>query len=226
MLPEINVLLIDLEEDLSIEIKRDLKKIGYRGVTSCKVRDALEDVKQKNPRMIILDRHRTGELGLEFCRQVRSMESQALILMLLPKETVEERVACLDSGCDDYFLLPYHAKDFLNLVQFYLRTDMIQQEQIVFASLTLDLSTRCLLINNKEISLTMKEFELLKYLMSHPGEVVTRNQILDSVWGFDFIGESNVIEVYIRYLRLKLEAEGEKRIIQTVRGVGYVMREG
>ncbi len=226
MLVETNVLLIDLEEDLSIEIKRDLKKIGYRGVTSCKVRDALEDVKQKNPRMIILDRHRTGELGLEFCRQVRSMGSQALILMLLLKETLQERVTCLDSGSDDYFLLPYHVKDFLNLVQFYLQPDLIQQEQIVFASLTLDLSTRCLLINNKEISLTMKEFELLKYLMSHPGEVVSRNQILDNVWGFDFIGESNVIEVYIRYLRLKLEAEGEKRIIQTVRGVGYVMREG
>jgi len=221
-----NVLLVELEEELSIEIRDDLKKIGYQGLTSCKIRDALEQVKQKAPRMIILDRSRSGESGLDFCKQVRSIGNRALILMLLLKETLEERITCLDSGADDYFLLLYHDRDFLALVQFYLQPSVVQQEQIVYASLTLDLSTHCLLINDKEISLTMKEFELLKYFMLHPGEVLTRNQILENVWGFDFVGESNVIEVYIRYLRLKLEAQGQKRIIQTVRGMGYVLREG
>ncbi|WP_448603114.1 winged helix-turn-helix domain-containing protein, partial [Thermoleptolyngbya sp.] len=88
-----------------------------------------------------------------------------------------------------------------------------------------DLSTRCALRQDRVIDLTMKEFELLKYLMEHPREVLTREQILENVWGYDFMGESNVIEVYVRYLRLKIEDEGEKRLIQTVRGVGYVLRE-
>jgi len=99
-------------------------------------------------------------------------------------------------------------------------------EQLRFGELVLDLATRRALRNGRTIDLTMKEYELLKYLMEHPREVLTREQILENVWGYDFLGESNVIEVYIRYLRLKIEDEGEKRLIQTVRGVGYVLRDG
>ena len=113
----------------------------------------------------------------------------------------------------------------MKLVRLYLQTDALPNEQLRFGDLILDLTTRRAIRSERPIDLTMKEFELLKYLMEHPREVLTREQILENVWGYDFMGESNVIEVYIRYLRLKIEDDGEKRLIQTVRGVGYVLRE-
>jgi two-component system, OmpR family, response regulator NblR len=147
------------------------------------------------------------------------------ILMLMARDTVEDRVACLESGADDYFLKPYRAEEFLKWIRLYLHPETGPSEQLRFGELVLDLSNRKVLRNGRTIDLTMKEYELLKYFMEHPREVLTREQILENVWGYDFMGESNVIEVYIRYLRLKIEDEGEKRLIQTVRGIGYVLRE-
>lgn len=111
------------------------------------------------------------------------------------------------------------------MVNLYLQSAPATTEQLRFGELILDLATRRAFRNDRTIELTMKEFELLKFLMEHPREVLTREQILENVWGYDFLGESNVIEVYVRYLRLKIEEEGERRLIQTVRGVGYVLRE-
>ena len=125
----------------------------------------------------------------------------------------------------DYFLKPYRSDEFLALVSAYLQPSEHGVEQLVFGELTLNISNRQALRGSRIIELTMKEFELLKYLMEHPREVLTRDQILENVWGYNFMGESNVIEVYIRYLRLKIDGENEKRLIQTVRGVGYVLRE-
>ncbi|MDE5116065.1 MAG: winged helix-turn-helix domain-containing protein, partial [Trichodesmium sp. St2_bin2_1] len=99
------------------------------------------------------------------------------------------------------------------------------KDQLIFGNLILDFASRRVFSHGRSVELTMKEFELLKFLMEHPREVLSREQILENVWGYDFLGESNVIEVYIRYLRLKIEREGEKRLIQTVRGIGYVLRE-
>ena len=175
--------------------------------------------------MIIVDRILTGDSGLEFCSGLRQRGIRVPVLLLMSKDAVEDRVACLEAGADDYFLKPYRSDDFLRLVQHYLQTEGIKQEVLRFGNLMLDLSTRQAFRNGRSIDLTMKEFELLKFLMEHPREVLTREQILENVWGYDFVGESNVIEVYIRYLRLKIEDEGEKRLIQTVRGVGYVLRE-
>jgi OmpR family response regulator NblR len=143
----------------------------------------------------------------------------------MARDTIDDRVACLEAGADDYFLKPYRAETFLQMVRLYLEPKAGVTEQLRFGELILDLTTRRAIRNGRTIDLTMKEFELLKYLMMHPREVLTREQILENVWGYDFMGESNVIEVYIRYLRLKIEDEGEKRLIQTVRGVGYVLRE-
>jgi len=131
----------------------------------------------------------------------------------------------LEAGADDYFLKPYNSQSFLKLIRFYLQPLETIPEQLRFGDLVLDLVTRRLSYKNKNIELTMKEFELLRYLMIHPKEVLSRDQILENVWGDEFRGESNVIEVYIRYLRLKMEAGGQKRLIHTVRGVGYVLRE-
>jgi two-component system, OmpR family, response regulator NblR len=150
---------------------------------------------------------------------------QIPVLLMMNKDTVEDRVACLESGADDYFLKPYRSDDFIRLVQHYLRHEVIPQEILRFANLSLDIGLRQATRNGRSIDLTTKEFDLLKYLMENAREVLRREQILENVWGYDFGGESNVIEVYIRYLRLKIEEEGEKRLIQTVRGVGYVLRE-
>jgi DNA-binding response OmpR family regulator len=143
----------------------------------------------------------------------------------MARETVEDRVACLEAGADDYFLKPYRPEAFLQLVHLYLQPKTGAAEQLRFGDLVLDLTIRRVMRDGQGIDLTTKEFELLKYLMSHPREVLTRDQILENVWGYDFKGASNVLEVYIRYLRLKIEKEGQKRLIQTVRGVGYVLRE-
>ncbi|HEY9705841.1 MAG TPA: response regulator transcription factor, partial [Allocoleopsis sp.] len=142
------------------------------------------------------------------------------------RDSVEDRVSCLSVGADDYFVKPYRSESFLKLINFYLQTAHHNGEKLQFADLILDLNLRQAFRNERNIELTMKEYELLRFLMSHPREILTREQILENVWGDDFVGESNVIEVYVRYLRLKIEEEGEKRLIQTVRGVGYVLREG
>jgi DNA-binding response OmpR family regulator len=173
----------------------------------------------------VVDRLLAGESGLWFCNRLRSLGNRAPVLLMMARDGVDDRVACLEAGADDYFLKPYRTEDFLRLVHLYLQPDNPASERLRFGDLMLDLATRRALRNGRAIDLTMKEFELLKYLMEHPREVLTREQILENVWGYDFVGESNVIEVYIRYLRLKIEDEGEKRLIQTVRGVGYVMRE-
>jgi two-component system, OmpR family, response regulator NblR len=174
---------------------------------------------------VLVDQTLAGESGLKLCRQIRNTGNHIPVLMLMAGDSVNDRIACLEAGADDYILKPYCAETFIELVRFYLQPTESAIEQLRFGDLVLDLSTRRALRNGRAIDLTMKEFELLKYLMAHPREVLTREQILENVWGYDFMGESNVIEVYIRYLRLKIEDEGEKRLIQTVRGVGYVLRE-
>jgi DNA-binding response OmpR family regulator len=182
-------------------------------------------VESGQPAMIILDRFLAAAAGVNFCRRLRSQGSRVYIILLVSQETLEERLACLEAGADDYFLKPYNSQSFLKLIRFYLQPMETIPEQLRFGDLVLDLATRRLSYKNKNIELTMKEFELLRYLMIHPKEVLSRDQILENVWGDEFQGESNVIEVYIRYLRLKMEAGGQKRLIHTVRGVGYVLRE-
>jgi OmpR family response regulator NblR len=185
----------------------------------------LRQAKEFQPALVVVDRMLSGESGLSLCTHLRASGARMPVLLLMARDTVDDRVACLQAGADDYFLKPYRTDEFLKLVRLYLKTDAPSNEQLRFGDLVLDLSTRRAMRHERVIDLTMKEFELLKYLMEHPREVLTREQILENVWGYDFMGESNVIEVYIRYLRLKIEDEGEKRLIQTVRGVGYVLRE-
>jgi DNA-binding response OmpR family regulator len=174
---------------------------------------------------MVIDRLRTGAEGLLLCRELRRQDYPITLLMVVEQETVEERVACLEAGADDYLLKPYRAESFLQRIRFYLSPSETAVEQLQFSNLTLDLASRRLFLSGRVIELTMKEFDLLKYLMGNAKEVVTREQILEHVWGYDFQGESNIIEVYIRYLRLKLEQNGQKRFIHTVRGVGYVLRD-
>lgn len=219
------VLLIEPDEALAQHVSMDLKESGYEAVVAYDAATGFRQACELQPALIVMDRMLAGESGLRLCHQLRSVGNRVPVLLLMARDTVEDRVACLEAGADDYFLKPYRTEEFLKLVRLYLQPDNHGTEQLRFGELALDLATRRALRNGRTIDLTMKEFELLKYLMEHPREVLTREQILENVWGYDFMGESNVIEVYIRYLRLKIEDEGEKRLIQTVRGVGYVLRE-
>ena len=220
------VLVIEPDESLAAQVCLDLKESGYEPVVAHDATSGIYHVRDRQPALIVIDRMLAGESGLGLCTNLRKSGTRVPVLVLMARDTVDDRVACLDAGADDYFLKPYRTEDFLRLVRLYLRPDPSGTEQLKFGDLVLDLATRRALRHGRVIDLTMKEFELLKYLMEHPREVLTREQILENVWGYDFMGESNVIEVYIRYLRLKVEDEGQKRLIQTVRGVGYVLREG
>ena len=220
-----SILLVGIEENIAKLASANLQEAGYRPLIVPSIDSAFPEVESWQPAMIILDRLLAAEAGVKFCRRLRSQGSRVYIILLVSQETLEERLACLEAGADDYFLKPYNSQSFLKLIRFYLQPLETIPEQLCFGDLVLDLATRRLSYKNKNIELTMKEFELLRYLMIHPKAVLSRDQILENVWGDEFQGESNVIEVYIRYLRLKMEAGGQKRLIHTVRGVGYVLRE-
>jgi two-component system, OmpR family, response regulator NblR len=230
--PAVFVLVIEPDETLANQLASDLQEAGYDAIVTHDAANGLQlctDVtsgqSHGQPALIVVDRMLVGESGLSFCKHLRNIGNRSPVLILMARDTVDDRIACLDAGADDYILKPYRSEDFLKLIRLYLKPDIDTTEQLRFGDLVLDLGTRRAIYNSKAIDLTMKEFELLKFLMEHPREVLTREQILENVWGYDFMGESNVIEVYIRYLRLKIEEEGQKRLIQTVRGVGYVLRD-
>ncbi len=220
-----SILVIESDELLAQHVSLDLEESGYYPVVAPNATLGLHRATETEPALIVVDRMLGGDSGLTLCRHLRNLGNRTPMLVFMARDSVEDRVACLESGADDYFLKPYRTESFLQLVRLYLQPQDHNTEQLRFSELILDLATRCAFRNGRAIELTMKEFDLLRYLMEHPREVLTREQILENVWGYDFLGESNVIEVYIRYLRLKIEEEGEKRLIQTVRGVGYVLRE-
>ncbi len=221
-----SILIIETDELLAQHISLDLEEAGYYPIVATNAAIGLHRATELQPALIVMDRMLGGESGLSLCRHLRDLGNATPLLILMGRDSLEDRVACLESGADDYFLKPYRTEHFLERVRLYLQPETNNTEQLRFGELVLDLASRRAFRNNRTIDLTMKEFELLKYLMEHPRQVLTREQILENVWGYDFLGESNVIEVYIRYLRLKIEDEGEKRLIQTVRGVGYVLRDG
>lgn len=219
------VLLIEADETLAQHVSADLRESGYETAIAHDAATGFHKAQEFQPSLIVIDRMLAGESGLALVDRLRTTGARIPVLLMMARDSIDDRIACLEAGADDYFLKPYRSEEFLKLVRLYLQPETTSNEQIRFADLMLDLATRRVFRNERVIDLTMKEFELLKYLMEHPREVLTREQILENVWGYDFLGESNVIEVYIRYLRLKIEDEGEKRLIQTVRGVGYVLRE-
>jgi two-component system, OmpR family, response regulator NblR len=219
------VLLIEADETLARHVSDDLTESGYETAIAYDAATGLRQAQEFQPSLIVVDRMLAGDSGLVLVDRLRTSGARVPVLLLMARDSIDDRIACLEAGADDYFLKPYRSEEFLKLIRLYLQPEVTSNEQLRFADLMLDLATRRAFRNERTIDLTMKEFELLKYLMEHAREVLTREQILENVWGYDFLGESNVIEVYVRYLRLKIEDEGEKRLIQTVRGVGYVLRE-
>ena len=168
-----------------------------------------------------------GMTGVEVCRRLRATGAELPVIMLTAKDEIQDRVQGLDAGADDYVVKPFSIEELLARVRAHLRRNQSDEKEILrFEDLKLNRTTREIFRGDRLIELTVKEYDLLEYLLSHAKQVLTRNQILERVWGYDeTMGDSNVIEVYVRYLRLKLEAEGESRLIHTVRGVGYVLKD-
>ena len=220
----IRILLLT-DEVFAKQASQDLQIAGYSLVVPKNPTLTWQQFTSLELAMVIIDKAWSAEAGISFCHLLRNKGSRIPILMLLEQETVEERVACLEASADDYLLKPYNKDNLLSLIHLYLKPVSELKEKLRFGELILDLTTRQAVRKEQKIDLTMKEFELLKYFMLNPGQVLSREEIIENVWGYDYQGESNVIEVYIRYLRLKIETQGQKRLIQTVRGVGYVLRE-
>jgi DNA-binding response OmpR family regulator len=222
-----HILLVEDEVKLARFIELELNYEGYQVSVAYDGLTALTAARELNLDLIILDWMLPGLSGLEICRRLRSTGDKVPVILLTAKDEVSDRVAGLDAGADDYVVKPFSIEELLARVRAHLRRNKETDaaEILEFEDLNLNRRTREVYRGNRLIELTAKEFDLLDYLISHPRQVITRDRILEEVWGYDFMGDSNIIEVYIRYLRLKLETNDEKRLIQTVRGVGYVLRE-
>jgi DNA-binding response OmpR family regulator len=220
------ILLVEDDPKLAGLIEEELTLEGYQVTVAQNGLDGLKSARNMQPDLLILDWMLPGISGLDLCLRLRSSGVQVPIIMLTAKDEIPDRVAGLNAGADDYVTKPFSIEELLARVKARLRR--LQHEEIdrfEFEDLTLNRLTREVYRQGKIVELTAKEFDLLEYLLRHPRQVITREQILEKVWGYDFMGESNIIEVYIRALRLKLEVNNPKRLLHTIRGVGYVLRE-
>lgn len=221
------ILIADDDSKLLKMVGRTLRYEGYQVVTATNGREALSQIDTKRPDLLILD-WRMPELdGIQVLEHLRDAGNNIPILMLTARDAVEDRVEGLDRGADDYLVKPFAPSELLARLKSLLRRFEItsKDKPVTYADLYLDTTTRETRRGTRAFTLTPKEFDLLHYLMRHPGQVLTRDSILEEVWGYDFGGEDNVLEVYIGYIRKKTEAGSEPRLIQTVRGIGYVLRE-
>lgn len=218
-----------VEDDRRIRdlLRRGLIFEGYMVETAEDGETALRVAREKEPDAVILDLMLPGMDGLEVCRRLRNASSVP-ILMLTARDTVPDRVTGLDAGADDYMVKPFAFDELLARLRAIFRRHRaeVPSDTVRYADVTLNPRTRQVYRDKEEIQLTAKEFDLLELFMRHPNQVLTRELIYEHIWNYDFGGESNIIEVYVRYLRTKLENGGRSRLIQTIRGVGYAMREG
>jgi two-component system response regulator MprA len=219
------ILVVEDEAKILQFLHRGLTFEGYHVDTAADGNAGLAAARAAPPDLVILDWMLPGMDGLEVCRRLREA-GPTPILMLTARESVSDRVQGLDAGADDYLVKPFEFDELLARVRALLRRARPETAgSLAFGDLRLDTGTHQAFRGERPIELTAKEYELLELFMRNPRQVLTREVIFDRVWGYDFGGESNIIEVYVRYLRQKTEAEGEPRLLHTVRGVGYVLRE-
>ncbi len=221
-----HILLVEDEVKLAKFIELELSYEGYRLSVAHDGLAGMTAARESHPDLVILDWMLPGLSGVEICHRLRTTGNQVPIILLTAKDEVSDRVAGLDAGADDYLVKPFSIEELLARVRAHLRRTTTEDPDVLqFEDLSLNRQTREVSRADRAIELTAKEFDLLEYLLAHPRQVLKRDQIMEQVWGYDFLGDSNIIEVYIRYLRLKLEANNEKRLIQTVRSIGYALRE-
>jgi DNA-binding response OmpR family regulator len=217
-----------MEDDIKLArfLQLELNSEGYHTLVAHDGLTGLTLAREETPDLILLDWMMPEMTGVEVCRRLRATGCKTPVVLLTAKDDVIDRVAGLDSGADDYVVKPFSIEELLARVRAHLRRHSEEEQDCLqFLDLSLNRRTREVRRKEQSIDLTAKEFDLLEYLLTHPKQVFTREQILEQVWGYDFMGDSNIIEVYVRYLRLKLEKDGQDRIIHTVRSVGYTLRE-
>ncbi|KPL33335.1 transcriptional regulator [Streptomyces anulatus] len=229
------ILIVDDEPAVREALQRSLAFEGYGTQVAVDGYDALAMAEAYAPDLIVLDIQMPRMDGLTAARRIRATGSTTPILMLTARDTVGDRVTGLDAGADDYLVKPFELDELFARIRALLRrssyasaagTDTPDDDVLSFADLRMDLSTREVTRGERRVELTRTEFTLLEMFLSHPRQVLTREQILKAVWGFDFEPSSNSLDVYVMYLRRKTEAGGEPRLVHTVRGVGYALRAG
>ena len=221
------VLVVDDDIKLLKMLKRTLVFENLDVLTATNGREALEVVQQEAPDLLIVDWMMPEMDGLELIQHLRDANNRMPILMLTARDAVENRVFGLESGADDYLVKPFAPAELVARVHALLRRvePKADDQEVQYNDVRLDPKQHEAWRGDRKLSLTVTEFNLLYYFLRHPRQVLERNQILMEVWGYDFGGDSNVLEIYISYLRKKLEAENDPRLIQTVRGIGYMLRE-
>ena len=220
------ILIVEDEAEIADYLRRGLIFEGYTVEIAGDGLAALAAAREHPPDLVILDLMLPGLDGLEVAKRLRAVDNVPII-MLTARDAVADRVAGLESGADDYVLKPFAFEELLARIRVQLRRHEAQvtAEVLRFGPLTLNIAAHEARVNDRRIEFTAREFDLLELFMRHPHQVLTREVLYDRIWGYDFGGESNVLEVYIRALRQKLEADNTPRLIQTVRGVGYILRE-
>jgi two-component system response regulator MprA len=220
-----HVLVVDDDSHIAASLRRALIYEGYAVDVAPDGAVALNRARERMPDLVVLDVMLPGMSGVEVCERLRAA-GDVPILMLTAKDATADRVMGLDSGADDYLVKPFAYEELMARIRALLRRQAPRTRKVLrYADLSMDLGTREVRRAERPISLTPKEFDLLQHFLRNPRQVLTRDRILDAVWGYDFGATSNSVDVYVGYLRQKLEDGGEGRLIQTMRGVGYALRE-
>lgn len=221
------ILIVDDDEKIISMLRRGLAFEGYDVLTASNGAEGLKVILSEDPDVVVLDVMMPHVDGFEALRRLREGGSTTPVLMLTAKDEVENRVKGLDTGADDYLVKPFALEELLARVRALLRRktgDDTSNHRLTFEDLVMDTDAREVIRGGQRLELTAKEFELLHLFMQNPKRVLSRDLIMDKIWGYDYSGESNVLEVYIAMLRQKTEEHGGKRLIQTIRGAGYILR--
>jgi two-component system response regulator MprA len=221
----VTILVVDDDAGLRRALRRVLASQGFEVEVAVGGEDALSQLRSRSFDLVVLDVMMPGVDGIEVCEQLRAEGDGLPVLMLTARDAVRDRVAGLESGADDYLVKPFANEELVARVRALLRRAGGSSETMAFANLELDLLTRYARRGEREIELTPIEFELLEFFLRHPRQVLARGLIYERVWGYDASLSSNSLDVFVGHLRRKLEAGGERRLIQTVRGVGFTLRE-
>jgi two-component system, OmpR family, response regulator MprA len=224
----VRILVVDDDRSVRDSLRRSLTFNGYEVDVAEDGAQALAQVAARRPDAVVLDVLMPRVGGLEACRALRAAGDDVPVLVLTARDAVSDRVAGLDAGADDYLTKPFALEELLARLRALLRrtTTAPASSTLTFADLSLDPATREVRRGTRSVHLTRTEFALLELLLRHPRHVLTRERILEEVWGYDFPTSASSLEVYVGYLRRKTEADGEPRVLHTVRGVGYVLRQG
>lgn len=223
------ILIVEDEQKLSRVLQLELEYENYQTEIADNGKDALRLMEEKNWDLVLLDIMLPELSGLEVLRRVRRNDEDTPIILLTARDQVYDKVSGLDQGANDYITKPFQIEELLARIRVHLRkkpaASTVQTDKLVVGDLSVDINSRDVIREGKDIELTPREFDLLVYLLKNKNIVLTREQLIEQVWGFDYFGETNVVDVYIRYLRQKIDNGFTQPYIQTVRGVGYTIKD-